>query len=448
MTDDPTRADNARRCMQTPVQPNQRAAQRHRRRFLFVSALVLAALAWPAYHLAWRQHVRRFQVVREGVLYRVAQPSQLGVDYMVRSCGVKTILNLRTEDDHLREGMLALRGSDGPLESEYTETLGARSLQWPMGPEAYWPWATPWHFEEFFHLMDDPENLPVAVHCVSGRHRTGTMSALFRLEYDRWPIERVLAEMYSFRFGPPIPLQEMNLRTYVPRPLPTAHEWAELRERWIDLCPAAPPAEYRTLVAALRRNPDRGQVHARLVEQLESGGVFALPLAVRLLDDPDAPAGAAAATVASACLERDNASATDYASAAALVADFGNEAQQQQLLDCLRAEIAKLQTTPKYRAVVSGIASRYTKNRVPFLTPLLGDERLLSDDETVPLRYCDLAVVRLAAIADERFLHSAPMPTREEWNAARQAATAWIQGHPPILVLSRLQLPPSKNVVR
>ena len=65
-----------------------------------------------------------------------------------------------------------------------------------------------------------------------------------------------------------------------------------------------------------------------------------------------------------------------------------------------------------------------------------------------PLRFCDLAVVRLAAIADERFLNSAPLPTREEWNAAGQSATAWIQGHPPVLELSRLQPPPSKNVVR
>lgn len=434
--------------MQQPAGLNLVAKFRQSRRAWLVSLLVVGALAWPTYHLAWRQHVRRFQVVREGVLYRVAQPSQLGVNYMVRHRGVKTILNLRTEEDRLREGMLALRSSDGPLESEYTETLGAKSLQWPMGPEAYWPWATPWHFEEFFHLMDDPDNLPVAVHCVSGRHRTGTMSALFRLEYDRWPIDRVLAEMYSFRFGPPIPLQEMNLRTYVPRPLPAAHEWAELRDHWIDLCETRTPVDYQTLVVALRRSPDRASVHARLVEQLKSAGVFALPLAVRLLDSPIDPAGEVAATAALACLQQADASETDFASAAALVSDFGDPEQQQQLMAMLRAEIAAPQTTPKYRAMVCGIASRYTKNRVPFLTLLLDDERMWSTDEKAPLRYCDLAVVRLAAIADERFLHSAPLPTREEWNAARQSVTAWIQGHPPALELSRLQPPPSKNVVR
>ena len=60
-----------------------------------------------------------------------------------------------------------------------------------MGKEWCWPWFTPWQFDEFFKLLDDPANLPLAVHCMGGRHRTGTFSALYRLEYDGWPIERV-----------------------------------------------------------------------------------------------------------------------------------------------------------------------------------------------------------------------------------------------------------------
>jgi len=413
-----------------------------------VALLVLAALSWPAYHFAWRQHVRRFQVIREGVLYRVAQPSQLGVDYMVRQRGVKTILNLRTEDERLRCGILALRSDTGPLESEYATTLGAKSLQWPMGPEAYWPWATPWHFEEFFHLMDDPENLPVVVHCVSGRHRTGTMSALFRLEYDRWPIERVLTEMYSFHFGQPVPLQEMNLRTYVPRPLPAAHQWPQLHAAWSNLCEGVALTDYQTLVVALRRRRNEVQINARLAEQLESGGVFALPLAVRVLDDPNDAVDSVAANAGAACLEQPDSSETDIAAAASLVADFGTEEQQQRLLTLIQAEIATPEPSPKYRAIVSGVASRYTMNRVPFMAALLNDERSMPGDGKVKLRYCDLAVVRLAAIVDERLLQGSPQTTPEEWEAARQLATARVQQCPPLLHLGRLQPPTSKNVVR
>ena len=65
---------------------------------------------------------------------------------------------------------------------------------------------------------------------MGGRHRTGTISALFRLEYDRWPVERVLAEMYSFKFGEGTPMQEYNLRTYLPRPHPNEAAWQTLRD--------------------------------------------------------------------------------------------------------------------------------------------------------------------------------------------------------------------------
>ena len=169
----------------------QRSVDVRRRVARCALALVVVLTAiWSAYHLLWRQHVKRFAVVRPGVLYRVAQPSELGIRYLVERYGVKTILNLRLEDDHLHRGVLALGVPSGDVESRFVADLGVKSVQWPMGREACWPWMTPWQFEEFFRLFDDPANLPVAVHCVSGRHRTGTIAALFRLEYDRWPIDR------------------------------------------------------------------------------------------------------------------------------------------------------------------------------------------------------------------------------------------------------------------
>jgi protein tyrosine/serine phosphatase len=66
-----------------------------------------------------------------------------------------------------------------------------------MGAEAFWPWFSPEQFEAFFELMDDPTNFPVAVHCIGGRHRTGTFVALYRLEYQRWNVEDAQREMYA-----------------------------------------------------------------------------------------------------------------------------------------------------------------------------------------------------------------------------------------------------------
>ena len=114
---------------------------------------------------------------------------------------MKTVLSLQLFDPQLSRGLIDPGRPSGSRESDYVATATAAHLvQWPMGQESCWPWMTPWQFEEFFRMFDNPENFPVAVHCMGGRHRTGTISALFRLEYDRWPVERALAEMYSFKF--------------------------------------------------------------------------------------------------------------------------------------------------------------------------------------------------------------------------------------------------------
>ncbi len=278
-----------------------------RRRYQHLAALaIMVVVVATAYHFLWRQHVKRFQIVRPGVLYRVAQPSELGIRYLVQRHHVKTVLNLRLEDDHLRRGVLAVGAATGDVESRFVADLGVRSLQWPMGREACWPWVSPWQFEEFYRLFDNPENFPIAIHCVSGRHRTGTISALYRLEYDRWPIDRVLAEMYSFSFGPPIPLQEMNLRTYVPRPRPTPDEWQALRTTWKDFLTTDSPADYATLVHVLRTTEDASGRDQKMIKQLDRDSIFTLPLAVRLIEKPEVPILPAALAAANRCLARAN----------------------------------------------------------------------------------------------------------------------------------------------
>src|SRR5262249_18156184 len=153
----------------------------------------------------------------------------------------------------------------------------------------------------------------------------------------RWPIERVLAEMYSFSFGAPIPLQEMNLRTYVPRPQPTPRQWPELRSTWAEFCPRERPHDYAELVRTLRASDDPPAVRRRLAELLAADGVCALPLAARLIDSADDPAADAALDAARRGLgaaatesprppgpvpEEDEHFA-DVLSAASLVADLG-----------------------------------------------------------------------------------------------------------------------------
>src|SRR5258708_35544023 len=50
-------------------------------------------------------------------------------------------------------------------------------------------------------IAGDPVNLTVYVHCVGGRHRTGVMTATYRMMHDGWDSARSFAEMKQYKFG-------------------------------------------------------------------------------------------------------------------------------------------------------------------------------------------------------------------------------------------------------
>jgi hypothetical protein len=50
-------------------------------------------------------------------------------------------------------------------------------------------------------IVGDPANQPVYVHCVGGRHRTGVMTATYRMMHDGWDSARAFAEMKEYKFG-------------------------------------------------------------------------------------------------------------------------------------------------------------------------------------------------------------------------------------------------------
>ncbi|MBL9124426.1 MAG: tyrosine-protein phosphatase, partial [Planctomycetaceae bacterium] len=269
-----------------------------------ILATAIAAIVFTGNHFIWRYHIKRYQVVRPGVFYRVAQPSEYGVHYLVKKQGVKTIVSLQLYRPTLKKGLYDPGDPDGSEERHYVEQLGAKYLEWPQGNEACWPWPTPWIYEQFFALVDEPANWPIAVHCMGGRHRTGTLSALFRIEYDRWPAERALAEMYSFQFGLPLSLHEHNLRTYLPRPHPSPEVWHELVEYWQPLLEkrAGQLSDYEQLVRAIRFAKTEHSVQAALEKYLSEDRPFALCLAQRVINQLEEPLAALAAERASAAL--------------------------------------------------------------------------------------------------------------------------------------------------
>ena len=54
---------------------------------------------------------------------------------------------------------------------------------------------------EFLSLVNDPAKQPVYVHCIGGRHRTGVMTAIYRMTADAWTPIQAFKEMKQYKFG-------------------------------------------------------------------------------------------------------------------------------------------------------------------------------------------------------------------------------------------------------
>ena len=115
--------------------------------------------------------------------YRGAQPK--GGDYAsLAALGVKTIIDL-TKDGEAREANLV-------------QAAGMSFHRIPM--TTHEPPSKD-KVAQFLKLVDDPGHQPVYVHCQGGRHRTGVMTAVYRMTKDRWTADQAFAEMKKYRFG-------------------------------------------------------------------------------------------------------------------------------------------------------------------------------------------------------------------------------------------------------
>ena len=120
----------------------------------------------------------------DGTYYRGAQPQ--GRDYSdLAALGVKTVINLTSDDASADEQGLV-------------EHAGMKYVQIPMTTRQT---PTAQQLSEFLKLVNDPASQPVYVHCVGGRHRTGVMTAAYRITHDNWTSERAFKEMKQYKFG-------------------------------------------------------------------------------------------------------------------------------------------------------------------------------------------------------------------------------------------------------
>jgi protein tyrosine phosphatase (PTP) superfamily phosphohydrolase (DUF442 family) len=97
--------------------------------------------------------------------------------------GVKTVVDLRDDAKSYAKAS--------------AERAGLRYINFPMDSKRY-PASDA--ADRFLKIVNDPANGPVFVHCAGGRHRTGAMTAVYRMTMDGWDADRAYREMKDYDF--------------------------------------------------------------------------------------------------------------------------------------------------------------------------------------------------------------------------------------------------------
>ena len=127
-------------------------------------------------------HIDNFGKINDKY-FRGAQPK--GDDFKaLASLGVKMVIDLASEGD--------------PAEEGNSRAAGMRFARIPMDTRVV---PTPQVIAQFLSLVNDPANQPVYVHCIGGKHRTGVMTAVYRMTMEAWTPVRAFEEMKQYHFG-------------------------------------------------------------------------------------------------------------------------------------------------------------------------------------------------------------------------------------------------------
>jgi len=115
-------------------------------------------------------------------IYRGGQPKD-GEYRELAAIGIKTVIDLREDAENFAR--------------RSTENAGMRYVNLRLNSKRP---PTAEESKQFLALVNDQRNWPVFVHCAGGRHRTGVLIAVYRMEIDGWDAKRAYREMKDFKF--------------------------------------------------------------------------------------------------------------------------------------------------------------------------------------------------------------------------------------------------------
>jgi len=146
-----------------------------------ISAASAAPAAAATASALARVHIDNFGKV-DDEYYRGAQPD--GRDYEdLASLGVKTVIDLTRDGRRDEKAMV--------------ERTGMSFFRIPLTTSDRPSDAA---VKQFLSLVNDPEKQPVYVHCQGGQHRTGVMTAVYRMTKYGWSETKAYDEMKQYKF--------------------------------------------------------------------------------------------------------------------------------------------------------------------------------------------------------------------------------------------------------
>ncbi|HKO96396.1 MAG TPA: tyrosine-protein phosphatase [Pyrinomonadaceae bacterium] len=125
--------------------------------------------------------IKNFGRVNENY-YRGSQPRERQMEQL-KQMGIKTVIDLREDKESQSEA--------------WASKAGLRYVNIPLRAARA---ATDAQAKYFLSLVNDPANFPVYVHCKGGKHRTGALTAAYRITHDGWTADQAFEEMKRYDF--------------------------------------------------------------------------------------------------------------------------------------------------------------------------------------------------------------------------------------------------------
>lgn len=151
---------------------------------------------------ASRANIQNFSKVTDGI-YRGARPTDGNIGFLSES-GIKTIVNLQGGDlNNFGLGGIIGWYEPGELpaainhERATSEALNIRFYNFPLNALAPVNAAEDEEIDQILSIMENPEMLPVFIHCEHGKDRTGLLIALYRVKVQKWTSHDAFTEWFN-----------------------------------------------------------------------------------------------------------------------------------------------------------------------------------------------------------------------------------------------------------